>query len=126
MYVVKSMCSLEIIKSKKMSIMFIFIFDLNSFFSHSLLIGTFRKKLMQILDSITFHHNTPLAPHWDYFENEEIERLLKECEVQEFEGPRLIDVELLHSRLSEETVGLKNAPILGQRQIMMQVCGIKF
>lgn len=80
---------------------------------------------MQILDSITFHHRTPIMPSWDYFEKEEIERLLKECEVQVFEGPRLIDVELLHSRLSEETIGLKDAPIMGQRQIMMQVCAAK-
>ncbi|GIY47224.1 nuclear pore complex protein Nup205 [Caerostris extrusa] len=82
--------------------------------------GTSRRKLMQILDRISFQHSVPLIPGWEYFENTEIERVLKECEVQEPDCPRLIDVEELHSRLSEETLGLQGASFLGQRPVMMQ------
>ncbi|GIY52226.1 nuclear pore complex protein Nup205 [Caerostris darwini] len=82
--------------------------------------GTSRRKLMQILDRICFQHSVPLIPGWEYFENTEIERVLKECEVQEPDCPRLIDVEELHSRLSEETLGLQGASFLGQRPVMMQ------
>ncbi|PRD32161.1 UNVERIFIED_CONTAM: nuclear pore complex protein [Trichonephila clavipes] len=82
--------------------------------------GTFRRKLMQILDRISFQHSVPVIPGWEYFENAEVERVLKECEVQEPDCPRLIDVEDLHSRLSEETMGLQSASFLGQRPVMMQ------
>ncbi|GFS37681.1 nuclear pore complex protein Nup205 [Nephila pilipes] len=82
--------------------------------------GTFRRKLMQILDRISFQHLVPVIPGWEYFENVEVERVLKECEVQEPDCPRLIDVEDLHSRLSEETMGLQSASFLGQRPVMMQ------
>ncbi|XP_035221840.1 nuclear pore complex protein Nup205-like [Stegodyphus dumicola] len=82
--------------------------------------GTFRRKFMKILDSIQFHHKMPDVPRWDYFENEEVERILKECEIREPDGPRLIDVEELHNRLAEETMGLQGASVIGQRTIMMQ------
>ncbi|XP_054717049.1 nuclear pore complex protein Nup205-like [Uloborus diversus] len=82
--------------------------------------GTLRRKLMQILDSINFHFTSPSIPQWDYFETEEVERILKECEVQEIDGPRLIDVEELHKRLCEETGSLNNASVWMQRPVMMQ------
>ncbi|KAF8773925.1 Nuclear pore complex protein Nup205 like protein [Argiope bruennichi] len=82
--------------------------------------GTSRRKLMQILDHISFQHSLPIIPGWEYFENAEVERVLKECEIQEPDCPRLIDVEELHNRLSEETIGLQNASFLGQRPVMMQ------
>ncbi|XP_042900797.1 nuclear pore complex protein Nup205 isoform X2 [Parasteatoda tepidariorum] len=74
--------------------------------------GTYRRKLMQILDGIEFEHSLPSMPHWEYFENEEIIRVLKECEIQE----GLIDIQELHKRLSEETVGLQNV----LRPVMLQ------
>ncbi|KAG8189490.1 hypothetical protein JTE90_018142 [Oedothorax gibbosus] len=78
--------------------------------------GTYRRKLMQILDAIAFQHAFPVSPRWDYFEAEEVERVLRECEVpNECEGPRLVDVEELHARLSEATLALH-----GQRPIMVQ------
>ncbi|XP_076311365.1 nuclear pore complex protein Nup205 isoform X1 [Tachypleus tridentatus] len=79
-----------------------------------------RRKLMKILDTLSFTESWPSSPGWEYFDSVEVEKLMKECEVNIEGRTFLVDIKEFHRRLVEVMSSVQSVSAIGQRPLVVQ------
>lgn len=85
----------------------------------SAFIGTIRRKLLKLLDTMDLKHSVPSPPNWEFFDAIQLEKTMSECEYQEPGGPVIVDLTAMHQRLSEDAAKLQGFVALGQKSLIL-------
>lgn len=76
--------------------------------------------LCHLLDCLEFETKSQSYPKWDFFDNLLTEQILRDCETQTENGPKLIDIKKLHDILKDELRTVQSSIASGQRQLILQ------
>ena len=82
-----------------------------------------QRKLISLLDVISFKQEYPAPLQLEFFEPAVVEQVIKSCEQHGDDGVVFCNVKMLHKILTNE-VNLQVSTLGGQRSVMMQVCVI--
>uniref|UniRef100_H0V3Q7 Nucleoporin 205 n=1 Tax=Cavia porcellus TaxID=10141 RepID=H0V3Q7_CAVPO len=79
-----------------------------------------RRKILSILDSIDFSQEIPEPLQLDFFDRNQIEQVIANCEHKNLRGQTVCNVKLLHRVLVAEVNALQGMAAIGQRPLLME------
>uniref|UniRef100_A0A0N8ESW6 Nuclear pore complex protein Nup205 n=1 Tax=Heterocephalus glaber TaxID=10181 RepID=A0A0N8ESW6_HETGA len=79
-----------------------------------------RRKILSILDSIDFSQEIPEPLQLDFFDRNQIEQVIANCEHKNVRGQTVCNVKLLHRVLVAEVNALQGMAAIGQRPLLME------
>ncbi|XP_043228757.1 nuclear pore complex protein Nup205-like [Amphibalanus amphitrite] len=80
--------------------------------------STQRRKMLALLDQVSFSHEPVQPPDWEYFNPAQVEQVIKSCEEP---GPaRQVDIKRLNAVLNAELAALQGTAALSQRHYIVQ------
>ncbi|KFO18374.1 Nuclear pore complex protein Nup205 [Fukomys damarensis] len=80
-----------------------------------------RRKILSILDSIDFSQEIPEPLQLDFFDRNQIEQVIANCEHKNLRGQTVCNVKLLHRVLVAEVNALQGMAAIGQRPLLMEI-----
>ncbi|OCT58146.1 hypothetical protein XELAEV_18002475mg [Xenopus laevis] len=79
-----------------------------------------RRKILRILDSIQFSNEIPEPLQLDFFDRNQIEQVIANCEHKNRRGQTVCNIKLLHRVLVAEVNALQGMAAIGQRPLLME------
>uniref|UniRef100_A0A8C9W8T5 Nucleoporin 205 n=1 Tax=Scleropages formosus TaxID=113540 RepID=A0A8C9W8T5_SCLFO len=89
-------------------------------FLHFDTVSKVRRKLLSVLDAISFSQEVPELLQLDFFERAQIEQVIANCEHVSEHGHTVCNVKLLHRVLVAEVNALQGVAAIGQRPLLME------
>ncbi|XP_068134073.1 nuclear pore complex protein Nup205 isoform X2 [Hyperolius riggenbachi] len=82
--------------------------------------STVRRKILSILDSISFSQEIPELPQLDFFDRSQIEQVMANCEQKTDRGQTICSIRHLQRILLAEVNALQGVAAIGQRPLIME------
>lgn len=79
-----------------------------------------RRKILSILDSVDFSQEIPEPLQLDFFDRNQVEHVIANCEHRNPRGQTICNVKLLHRVLVAEVNALQGMAAIGQRSLIME------
>nr|XP_033813775.1 nuclear pore complex protein Nup205 isoform X3 [Geotrypetes seraphini] len=79
-----------------------------------------RRKILSILDSVSFRQEIPEPLELDFFDRNQIEQVIANCEHKNRQGHTVCNVKLLHRVLIAEVNALQGIAAMGQRPLLIE------
>ncbi|KAM4746874.1 nuclear pore complex protein Nup205 [Rhinophrynus dorsalis] len=79
-----------------------------------------RRKILRILDSIDFSQEIPEPLQLDFFDRNQMEQVIANCEHKNRRGQTVCNVKLLHRVLVAEVNSLQGMAAIGQRPLLLE------
>ncbi|XP_014664623.1 PREDICTED: LOW QUALITY PROTEIN: nuclear pore complex protein Nup205-like [Priapulus caudatus] len=80
-----------------------------------------KRKILSILDSISFKQKYPDPLRLEYFDQQIIEQVIASCEQRSLKGVKYCDVKRLHHILQDELNQIQGSAAIGQRTVITKV-----
>ncbi|XP_075229968.1 nuclear pore complex protein Nup205 isoform X2 [Lycorma delicatula] len=76
--------------------------------------------ILRLLREFEFFVEPVPQPTWEFFDGQQIQQVIRQCETSVGSGLRLIDIKMLHKILMEELAAIQGSSTANQRQLIMQ------
>lgn len=80
----------------------------------------YKRLILQLLGVLSFNIDSVVAPTWEFFEQNQLDSLLAQCQYDIGSGNKAVNVKRLHRLLMDELAMVQGSSTVAQRQLILR------
>lgn len=80
----------------------------------------YKRLILQLLGVLSFNIDSVAAPTWEFFEQNQLDSLVAQCQYDIGSGNKAVNVKRLHRLLMDELAMVQGSSTVAQRQLILR------